>query len=175
MRDIQYIHLTRQGPKSLPASPARVLTWHGQLIHGLALLHFAERWAAWCRGDRPVRSLARVRWTPRRPAAGAGHRWRVRSAAAKVLHEREPGDDHLRGAVGTQTAHRSQPLSKATVIGFDPVVCVLFDVVPGRRDQFLEAPRPFRTWHGYFATTDVDSCCMRRTSSQPSPTASAHT
>src|SRR6185369_16204281 len=91
---------------------------------------------------RPTCQIARASLvTPRRPAAGARHRWRVRSAAAKVLHEREPGDDHLRGAVGTQTAHRSQPLSKVTVIGFDPVVCVLFDVVPGRRDQFLEDPR----------------------------------
>ena len=51
-------------------------------------------------------------------------------AAAKVLQEREPGDDDCGGAVGAQAPHGSQPMFKAAVIGFDSIVRVPFDVVP---------------------------------------------
>jgi hypothetical protein len=39
------------------------------------------------------------------------------------------------------TSHRSQSLFDAAVVGFDAVVRVLLNVVPGRRDQLVKHPR----------------------------------
>jgi hypothetical protein len=59
-------------------------------------------------------------------------------AATRVPHERQPGDDDCSGAIRAQAAHRSQPLFEATVVGFDPVVRVLLDVVPRRQHQLVK-------------------------------------
>jgi hypothetical protein len=68
--------------------------------------------------------------------------WDVESefvvAAAKVLYERVSGDDRLRRSVGAQPAHRSHPMFEPPVIGLSRVVCVLLNVMPGRRDEFVE-------------------------------------
>jgi len=54
------------------------------------------------------------------------------------------GDDCLCGAVGAQPSHRSEPVLELAVVGFHPVVGVAFDVVPRRRDQFIEHHRVHR-------------------------------
>src|SRR4051794_20443986 len=50
-------------------------------------------------------------------------------SAAKVQHERVPGNDHLSGAVGPQPAHRSQPVLESAVIGLDRVVGIPLDMI----------------------------------------------
>jgi hypothetical protein len=40
-------------------------------------------------------------------------------AAADVLHEGVPGDDHLRGPISSKSAHRSELVFELTVIGLD--------------------------------------------------------
>ena len=62
-------------------------------------------------------------------------------SAAEVLYEGVPGDDCLCGPIGSQSAHRSEPVFELTVIGFDRIVRVSFDVMPRRRDQVLEHAR----------------------------------
>jgi hypothetical protein len=58
-------------------------------------------------------------------------------SAAKVLqHEGVTGDDHLRGPVGSVT--RASAVFESAVIGPDRIVRVPLDVVPRRRDQFLQ-------------------------------------
>jgi hypothetical protein len=42
----------------------------------------------------------------------------VVEAAAKVLHERGPGDDHLSGAVGAQSSHGLEAVFDTAVVGF---------------------------------------------------------
>ena len=43
--------------------------------------------------------------------------------------------------IRSQPAHRSQPMFELAVIGLDRIVGVPFDVMPRRRDQFLEHGR----------------------------------
>ena len=38
-------------------------------------------------------------------------------------------------------AHRSRPMFQSAVVGLDPVVGVLFGVVPGCRHQLVDGPR----------------------------------
>ena len=52
-----------------------------------------------------------------------------------------PGDDHLRGPVGLQPAHRSESVFELAVIGLDRIVRVSLDVMPRRRDQLVEHGR----------------------------------
>jgi len=54
------------------------------------------------------RLRARSGWMASRYATGGERGANRRVGRAQVLHERESGDDHLRGAVDTQPAHRSQ-------------------------------------------------------------------
>ncbi len=58
-------------------------------------------------------------------------------AAAQVLHEGVPGDDHLRCSI-LQSAHRSEPALELAVIGLDRVVRVLIDMMPCGRSQFVQ-------------------------------------
>ncbi|WP_243710129.1 hypothetical protein [Micromonospora sp. KC213] len=60
---------------------------------------------------------------------------------SEVLHEGVAGDDRLGGAVGTESAYRSEPVLELAVVGLDRIVGMPFDVVPRRRDQVLEHPR----------------------------------
>jgi hypothetical protein len=59
-------------------------------------------------------------------------------AASQILHEGVPGDDHLGCPIGLEFTHRPQSAHELTVIGFDPIVRVLLDVVPGRGQQLVE-------------------------------------
>jgi hypothetical protein len=62
-------------------------------------------------------------------------------ATAQILRECESGDDDRGGAVGTQSSHGSQPVFEPAVVGLDPVVGVLLDVMPRRRHHLVEDPR----------------------------------
>jgi hypothetical protein len=62
-------------------------------------------------------------------------------AASQILDERMPGDHHLRSPIGLESAHGSQPSLELTVIGLDRVVRVLLDVMPGRRQEFVDHSR----------------------------------
>jgi hypothetical protein len=59
-------------------------------------------------------------------------------AAAQILHEAVHGDDHLRGPIRSEAAHRPEPVLELTVICLDRIVRVAFDVVSRRRDQLLD-------------------------------------
>jgi hypothetical protein len=51
-------------------------------------------------------------------------------ATAEVLHEGVPGDDRLRRLVGSQAAHRSEPVFELTVISLDRIVRMPLDSTP---------------------------------------------
>ncbi|WP_425413164.1 hypothetical protein [Micromonospora matsumotoense] len=76
--------------------------------------------------------------------------------ASEVLHEGMAGDDRLGGAVGTKSAHRSEPVLELAVISLDRTVRVPLDVVPRRRDQAVQHP-------------DVDGAASVTTSHRRSP------
>jgi hypothetical protein len=59
-------------------------------------------------------------------------------AALEVLHERVTTHDHVGGAVAFEAAHGSEPGFQAAVVGLDPTVRILLDVMERRRDQFLD-------------------------------------
>ena len=59
---------------------------------------------------------------------------------AEVLHEGVCGDDHPRGAVSLQSAHRSESGPQTTVVGLEQVVGVDLCVVPGSWDQLIDHP-----------------------------------
>ena len=59
-------------------------------------------------------------------------------AASQILHEGVPGDDNLGCPISLESSHRSQPPLQLAVIGFDRIVLVLLDVVPGRGQQLVE-------------------------------------
>lgn len=50
-------------------------------------------------------------------------------ASAQILDEGESSHDHPGGPIAFQATHRSQPRLQPSMIGFDPVVCVLGGVV----------------------------------------------
>jgi hypothetical protein len=54
-------------------------------------------------------------------------------AAAQVLHESVTGNDHLRGPIRSEPAHRSEPVLELTVVSLDRIVGIPFDVMPRRR------------------------------------------
>jgi hypothetical protein len=61
-------------------------------------------------------------------------------AAAKVLHQRMPGDDHPGTTVLFEAAHWSQSSLQPAMVALDPVVGVLISAVPCRWQQRLQHP-----------------------------------
>ena len=59
-------------------------------------------------------------------------------AAAKVLHERMPADDHARRAVAFQAAHRSRPCFHSCIVGLNPIVRVADRVMLGVAQEILD-------------------------------------
>lgn len=57
-------------------------------------------------------------------------------ASSQVLHEGVAGDDDRSGAVAFESAHRSEPRLKSSVVGLDSVVGELGRDVVGGRQQF---------------------------------------
>ena len=66
-------------------------------------------------------------------------------ATSHVLDERVALDDHCRGVVGLQAAHRPQPCSQPSVIALDPIVRILDRVVQRVRQQVVDDVRQGRS------------------------------
>jgi hypothetical protein len=73
-----------------------------------------------------------------RPAVPGGADSEFVVAASQILHEGMAGDDYLGCPIGLQSTHRSKSVLELTVIGFDGIVLVLLEVVPGRGQQRVE-------------------------------------
>jgi hypothetical protein len=58
--------------------------------------------------------------------------------ATNVLHERVTANDHPRGVVAFEAAHRAEPRFEPTVVALDAVVPVLLNVVKRGRHQFVD-------------------------------------
>ncbi len=56
---------------------------------------------------------------------------------SKILDERVTADDHRRGPISSQTAHRSQPRFEAAVVVLDPTIRILVGVMQRFGDQLI--------------------------------------
>jgi hypothetical protein len=69
---------------------------------------------------------------------GGGVRREFVVAKPKVLHERVPAHDHLRGTVTLKAPHGLEPRFEPAMVGLAPIVRVLLGVVERGRDQLIE-------------------------------------
>ena len=88
-------------------------------------------------------------------------------ASSEVLHERVTADDHTRGPVGLEPAHRTQPRLQSSVVALDPVVRVPAGVVTRIR---LWTPAERDAWNAWSALNPVietSIVTLRRTDGSP--------
>jgi hypothetical protein len=69
--------------------------------------------------------------------------------AADVLDKGMPGDDSPGADVGLEAAHRSQSSFQLGMVGFDPVVGVVLDVMPRLGKDLVEHPEIARGLVGH--------------------------